>query len=98
MTERDLKWFNMPFEIQIGNIGSEVSRAIRYKNKQNEQAKMNFYNKAVELLERSQRDPKNIDRIDELEFCKEELNDYFFGSNDFNSTDESLMKYYDAFL
>ena len=31
--DRDLRWFQMPIGEQISNIGSEVERAIKYKNK-----------------------------------------------------------------
>ena len=31
--DRDVKWFSMPTSLQISNIGSEVGRAIKYKNK-----------------------------------------------------------------
>lgn len=81
---------------QISNIGSEVERAIRYKNDQKKS--LNFVNKAVELIERSQMDPKNRYRIRELGFCKEELIDYFIGENIYSTTDEALRKYYNAFL
>ena len=44
------------------------------------------------------KDPKNKHRCGELQACIEELTDYFVGDNEYNTTDEVLMKYYDAFL
>lgn len=96
--DRTLRWFEMGIGEQISNIGSEVNRAIRYKNKNDEVKKNNFYKKAVELLELTCKDPKNQFRLGELNFCIEELTDYFVGTNQYNTTDEMLTKYYDAFL
>ena len=91
-------WFNMPVDMQISNIGSEVSRAINWKNRGNEKRMIGFCNKAIEFLNLSVEDPKNRHRIGELSFCIEELKDYFLGDNLYSTTDEMLHKYYDAFL
>jgi len=96
--DNNVKWFNMTIGMQISNVGSEVARAIRYKNKNDEQKKINFCNKAIEFLEIIEQDPKNAHRKGELDFCIEELKDYFLGENYYNTTDEMLTKYYDAFL
>ena len=92
------KWYEMPVSMQISNIGSEVNRAIRWKNNDNQQRMKMFCEKAIEFLELSISDPKNKHRINEFEFCIEELKDYFFGDNIYETTDEMLNKYYDAFL
>lgn len=94
--DRNLKWFSMSIGIQISNIGSEVLRALKYSN--DKEKSLSFLNKALELLERTQKDPKNRKRISELEFAKEELIDYFIGENIYNTTEESLLKFYDSFL
>lgn len=91
-------WFSMPIDAQISNIGSEVSRAINWKNKDNEKRKIGFCNKAIDFLYLSMEDPKNRHRVGELAFCVEELRDYFLGNNIYGTTDEMLHKYYDAFL
>ena len=96
--DRDLRWFEMPVAVQISNIGSEVNRAIRYKSKGEARKAENFCTKAMELLELSKRDPKNAHRIGEFEFAIEELIDYFLGNNLYQTTDEKLIRYYDAFL
>ena len=49
-------------------------------------------------LEIMKTDEKNRNRIGELNFCIEELKDYFLGENIYNTTDEMLMKYYDAYI
>ena len=92
------RWFKMPISMQISNVGSEVNRAINWKNKGNEKRKIGFCEKAIEFLQLSIDDPKNCNRIGELKFCIEELQDFFLGSNTYNTTDEMLHKYYDAFI
>ena len=96
--DRDLKWFAMPVAEQLANVGGEVGRAIRWKARGDAQKSRNFCDKAIEFLELSVRDPKNKHRVGELINAEEELKDYFFGENMFGTTDEALMKYYDAFL
>lgn len=92
------KWFAMPIERQISNIGSEVNRAIKWKNSGNIKRQEGFCRKAIEFLRLSLEDPKNAHRKDELTSCIEELADYFLGENVYNTTDAVLIKYYDAFL
>ena len=91
-------WFAMPVDEQISNIGSEVSRAIKWKNKNNEKRKEGFCAKAIEFLSLSIQDPKNKNRTREFENAINELIDYFYGNNVYGTTDEVLKKYYDAFL
>ena len=96
--DRDVRWFSLPISVQISNIGGEVTRAIRWKNK-NDRAKMlSSYKKAIEFLILTQRDPKNIHRRGELQAAIEELADFFIGENIYKTNDEILLKYYDAFI
>lgn len=96
--DRKVTWFEMPVSMQISNIGSEVSRAIRYKNKGDNTKATNFCNKAIEFLKIIEEDPKNKHRKGEFDFCIEELTDYFLGTNEYHTNDTMLKKYYDAFL
>ncbi|MBR0173203.1 MAG: hypothetical protein IJQ21_10485 [Lachnospiraceae bacterium] len=98
--DQELKrtWFQMPIGMQISNVGSEVFRALSWKNKGNEKRKIGFCNKAIEFLQLSIEDPKNRHRAGELSFCIEELQDFFLGENLYKTTEEMLHKYYDAFL
>lgn len=53
---------------------------------------------AIEFLELMKKDPKNRYRKGELDCCIDELKDYLMGENIYNTTEEQLIKYYDAFL
>jgi len=57
-----------------------------------------FCMKAIEFLELMKKDPKNRYRKGELDCCIDELQDYLMGENLYNTTEEQLVKYYDAFL
>lgn len=45
-----------------------------------------------------QADPKNKHRKGELECCINELEDYFLGEKIYGTTEEQLIRYYDAFI
>ena len=96
--DTNVSWYSMSVERQISNIGSEVYRAIKYKNKNELDKAKRFCAKAIELIKLSEDDPKNIHRKGELDFAIEELEDYFYGENVYGTTDEMLHKYYDAFV
>lgn len=95
--DRDLRWQQMSIGEQISNIGSEVERALRFKDTKPGRC-MTCLNKAIELIDRTQKDPKNRHRIGELSCCREELLDYFVGDNIYNTTEKQLRSYYNAFL
>ena len=90
-----INWYNMPIGMQLYNIGSEVGRAIKWKNEKNFQRQINFTIKAIELIGLTKMDPKNNKRFSELNFYQEELIDYLCGENMYENTDESIMKVYD---
>ncbi len=96
--DRDVRWFQMPVGVQLANVGGEVGRAIRWKNRGERQKELSFYEKAMVFLNLTMSDPKNSKRLGELKECELELKDFFFEGNTYKNTDESLMKYYDAFL
>ncbi len=96
--DKTVSWFAMPIGVQISNVGSEVHRAINWKNRGDAQKSNSFCMKAIEFLELMKKDPKNCYRKSELDCCIDELKDYLMGENIYNTTEEELIKYYDAFL
>lgn len=91
-------WFSLPVKTQMANVGSEVLRAIKWKNKGDTQKEYSFYDKAQDLLVLSIRDPKNFACLNELKLCLIELADFFVGDNVYGTTEATLKKYYDSFL
>lgn len=96
--DSDLRWFEMPVWMQISNIGSEVERAIKWKKRGDEKKAANFCNKAIDFWRMSEADPKNKHRIREFQCAIDELADFFLGENLYQTTEETLTRYYDAFL
>lgn len=92
------RWFILLYEIQISNVGSEVHRAIRWKNKGDNIKKKNITNKAIEFLQYMIEDPSNKDKIEEIEFRITQLIDYFMGENYLDTTDEELIQFYDSYF
>lgn len=91
------KWNNLSLIEQMANIGSEVIRAINWKNKKNlEYSKMAF-ERALELFDLTLADPKNKKRLREVARSREICVDYFFGDNIYNSTDKAWEKYFYSF-
>jgi hypothetical protein len=92
------RWFQLNLAEQLANIGSEVERAILWRDRNEEQSKKAFY-RALELLELTLRDKKNrkYSLLKELCRLKEVLIDFFYGDNKFSSSDELIRKYFYAF-
>jgi hypothetical protein len=91
------KWLNVPFLEQMANIGSEVGRAITWKNKKNIEYFELAFRRAVELLDLTIQDGKNRCRLKELLRVREALADYFLFNNEYGSTDEKWNKYFYGF-
>jgi hypothetical protein len=91
------KWGSLSFMEQMANIGSEVERAINWKNKNNSEYSRMAINRGLELLELTKSDTRNIKRLKELTRLYEVLVDYFYFGNSYSSSDELWRKYFYAF-
>jgi hypothetical protein len=92
------RWFELDLVEQLANIGSEVERAIVWRDKNKEYSRKAFY-RALELLELSLSDKKNKKYSVLKELCrlKEILLDFFYGNNEYSSSNELIRKYFYAF-
>jgi len=81
----------------MANIGSEVERAISWRNKGNSLYSRKAAERALELLFLTIGDLKNRSRLKELTRLYEVLVDYFFGQNQYSSSDRLWQKYFYAF-
>lgn len=99
---RDLaagRWWDLPLVEQLGHVGSEISRAERWKTRNPELAKGALY-RALELLDLTLADPRlrhARPRLREIARAREVVADYFAGPNQYGSTGASLQKYFDAY-
>lgn len=92
------RWEKLSFFQQIANVGSEVQRAIDWKEKKLEYSRMAF-DRALELLDLTINDEKNHKRgrLKELLRLREFLVDYFYFDNIYKSDSDNWKKYFFAF-
>ncbi len=81
----------------MANVGSEVSRALNWRNKGKKLLSNNAVNRALELLDFTIGSSSKYPRLKELSRTRESLVDYFYGSNEFGSSEDLLRKYFDHF-
>ena len=91
------KWQRFSFFEQMANVGSEVERAIKWKNKENAEYSQLAFERALELLDLTISDSKNKRRLKELLRVREALVDYFVFQNEYNSSDLSWQNYFYVF-
>ena len=87
------RWNKLSLVEQMANVGSEVSRTINWKKRNKTDAQKSFY-RALELIELTIGDPKNRNRIKEVNRVKEMLVDWYLGNPLYKSTDQDWQKYF----
>lgn len=99
---RDLaagRWHTLTLFEQLGNIGSEISRAGKWTGR-NEQLARGAFERALELFDLTLDDPRHrqsLPRLRELARAREVVVDFFDGSNAYGSSAADLQRYFDAF-
>ena len=91
------RWFEMSLIEQLANVGSEVERAILWKEKDNKDYSTKAIERALELLYLTIADEKNRKRLRELTRLREVLIDYFYADNQYGSSDKLWRTYFNAF-
>ena len=91
------RWRQFSLMEQLAHVGSDVIRAMRWKEKDRPDYSWGAFERALELLELTIADPKNRTRLRELTRLQEALADYFAGENLFQSTPKSWETYFDGF-
>ena len=90
------RWFKLTFFEQMANVGSEVGRAIAWKDK-NEEYRIKALERALELLDLTIVDIRNRTRLKELTRLREALVDHFYFDNRYSSSDRLWRNYFYAF-
>ena len=91
------RWAEMSLAEQMLNIGSEVSRANRWRSKGNEEQCRRAADRALELL--SLTIDAQRGRHDLGEFCRlyEVLADFYYGENSYQTDPAKLQRGFDIF-
>jgi hypothetical protein len=89
-------WQDFTLIEQLANIGSEIGRTISWRTSHYGKPREAF-ERALELIDLTIADPKNKSRLSEICRVREALNDWFFGINAYNTTDEQWQNYFYQF-
>ena len=87
----------MPFIEQMANIGSEVERALNWRAKNNAAYCQQAFERALELMDLTLESAGRPARLKEVARLREALVDYFFGTNEFMSTEAAWRSYFLCF-
>jgi hypothetical protein len=91
-------WARLTVCEQLGNVGSEVGRAIRARAAGNDARFIAAFGRAMELFDLSLTDPRwEYPRLREIARAREITCDFLVGDNEFGATAESLDRYFLAF-
>ena len=90
------RWFQLSLAEQLGNIGSEVSRAGRWQNK-DEKLFWGAVERALELFDLTLGDSRWRGRLREIARAREVFCDAVYGGKLYKSSFENLQKYFDHF-
>lgn len=101
-THRELaagRWWSLSLAEQLGNIGSEISRATAWSTRHPQRAEGALH-RALDLFDLTLDDPRlrrSLPRLREIARAREVVVDFFAGPNQYRTTAASLQKYFDAF-
>jgi hypothetical protein len=91
------RWAEMSLCEQMANVGSEVSRALNWHKKGKDDLSKKALHRALELLDLTIKVSKTYPKLKELTRTRESLIDYFYGTNQFLSSEILIRKYFDHF-
>lgn len=95
-TLADGRWQQLSLPEQLGNIGSEFCRTVRWQGKSVESFRQAF-DRMLELLDLTIAGLRRVSSRRELTRVREVLCDFFVGDNVYQSDAPSLQKYFDQF-
>ena len=102
MKHRELtaeRWRTFTLAEKLGNVGSEVSRTLKWRSRNPEIAERAMA-RALELIDLTLDDPRHrssVVRLREICRAREVLLDFLVGPNQYGSTEVTLQRYFDAF-
>lgn len=91
------RWNTFSLAFQLANVGSDFGRALRGKLSGDDARMWPPLERCLELLDLTIADPKHRKRLKELCRLREVMCDFFVGENEYQSTGESLDRYFLAF-
>ena len=92
------RWKEFSFVEQMANIGSEVERALNWRVKNNAAYSQKAFERALELIDLTLDSVKGFARLKEVARTREAMVDYFYGQNEYISTEALWRKYFLYFV
>lgn len=87
------RWFTLTLAEQMGNVGSEVSRMLKWRDR-DPKLFQGAFERALDLLDLTMRDRRWRKRLKEIARSREFLVDGYFGGSEYNSKLEDLDRYF----
>ena len=91
-------WLTRSITYQMSNIGSEVSRSLKWSAKGNQARADKAIDRALELFDFTiEANTNNHARLTEILKARDEFCDYFFNHNSYHTDPIRMQRYYDGF-
>lgn len=87
------RWQQLSLMEQLGNIGSEISRALNWRDK-DQKSYENAIDRALELLDLTISDPRWQNRLKEIVRTRELLCDAILGGKEYKTSLSDLDRYF----
>ncbi|MCB2230880.1 hypothetical protein KQH82_09225 [bacterium] len=91
------RWSRFSLAEQMANIGSEVHRALNWRNKGHAEYERLAVERALELFDFTLDVRHSRARLKEIARARELVVDHFLGSNEYGSTEAQWRSYFDQF-
>jgi len=88
------RWKEFSFLAQMANIGSEVERALKQREKSNEEYSQMAFIRSLELIDLTLACQKNKSRLFELARVREVWASYFTGGYDYGYSSKAWKSYF----
>lgn len=90
----DGRWTQFSLMEQLAHVGSEVDRAAHWLKKSDTISSRRSIDRALELIDLTLDDQRWNKRRKEIFRAREVLCDHFYGDNQYQSSTESLQRYF----
>lgn len=87
-------WQDFSLIEQLANIGAEIGRALNWQAKGEGEKSQKAIERSLELFDLTIGDSRWRHRLKEITRAREIVCDYFWGDNQYQSTPESIDKYF----
>lgn len=91
------RWQQFSLMEQLAHVGSEVDRAAHWRKKGDIVSSQRSIDRALELIDLTLDDQRWQTRRKEIVRAREVLCDHFYGDNEYQSSTESLQRYFFSF-